>query len=59
MSDKKSPEEILKEISEMNSFMDDLEKIRKEFEELDNNLPELSIEEPNYDQDDNEKGIDK
>jgi hypothetical protein len=59
MSDKKSSEEILKEISEMNSFMDDLEKIRKEFEELDNNLPELSIEEPNYDQDDNEKGIDK
>lgn len=59
MSDKKSSEEILKEISEMNSFMDDLEKIRKEFEDLDNNLPELFIEEPNHYQDDNEKGMDK
>ncbi len=59
MSDKKSPEEILKEISEMNAFMDDLEKIRKEFEDLDNNLPELFIEEPNHYQDDNEKGMDK
>ena len=59
MSDKKSTEEILKEISEMNAFMDDLEKIRKEFEDLDNNLPELFIEEPNHYQDDNEKGMDK
>jgi predicted transcriptional regulator len=55
MSDKKSSEEILKEISEMTDFMDELEKIRKEFAELDNNLPELYIEEPNYYQDDIEK----
>jgi hypothetical protein len=39
----------------MTDFMDELEKIRKEFAELDNNLPELYIEEPNYYQDDIEK----